>query len=355
MMINKMSSQERMNGLIRGTAIDRVPVNVMMGSYPAVLANIDFKTYFENTEFEDIFNLQQKCKEIFKHDGNGSFAMPGGFGVAFGGQYKFSDRVRFQNPTLTKKVIESLDDIEKLEVPDGINAPYMCREAAYNDFVVKKGGGVGVFGGTAFTTNLELVSVDKMLKWMKTEPAMLHKLIGKVQEYLIKVGDYYVDKYGAERCGGFMPCPMESNEIISSKMFEEFSLPYIVELYNHFVDKGVKGWNFHLCGKHQDNLTYFKNDIKPLPRTIFSLGKDMDLMETGDYLGTDYIIGGNLSTTLLQIGTAEEVYKESGKIIERAKYREGGFIFMSDCGISPMTPADNILAMIQAASDFGEY
>ncbi|SHJ55375.1 uroporphyrinogen decarboxylase [Hathewaya proteolytica DSM 3090] len=355
MLINKMTSAERMNGLVMGDAIDRVPVNLMLGSYPAVLAGVDFKTYFENTSIEDIFKMNVKCDEVFQQDGFTGFAMPGGYGAAFGGTYRFSDRIKFQNPTLVKKVVNDLHDIELLQIPDGVNAPCIKKAADYTDYVVKKGGGVGIFGGTAFTTTQELVSVDKMLKWMKTEPNMLHKLIQKVQKYLIKVGDYYVDKYGADRCGGFMPFPMESNEIISPKMFQEFSLPYIKELYDHFVNRGVKAWNFHLCGKHNDNLEYFKRDINPLPRTVISIGRDMDLQKTGGYLGSQYIIAGNLPTSVLQISSEKEVYAESGKIISGMKYREGGFIFMPDCGISPLTPAENLQAMIQATSDFGAY
>lgn len=81
----------------------------------------------------------------------------------------------------------------------------------------------------------------------------------------------------------------------------------------------------------------------------------MDLKDLADYFGENYIIGGNVKNTTLQMGTPDEVYEEARQIIEKMKFNKGGFVLTPDCTLMTTTPAANLYAMIKAARDFGSY
>ena len=81
----------------------------------------------------------------------------------------------------------------------------------------------------------------------------------------------------------------------------------------------------------------------------------MDLKETGDVLGEKYILGGNISTTNLQLGTQEEIKREVKECLYQAKGRPGGFILMPACEYPPLAPSENLEAVREALMEYGFY
>lgn len=72
-------------------------------------------------------------------------------------------------------------------------------------------------------------------------------------------------------------------------------------------------------------------------------------------MGPDFILGGNVKSITLQMGTPEEVYEESAAIIRKMKYFSGGFVLTPECTLSYLTPPANFYAMIKAAKEVGRY
>lgn len=192
-----------------------------------------------------------------------------------------------------------------------------------------------------------------MLKWMMKESCSLHKLLRISTDYLKSIAKYYIEEFGADKCSAFIPLPLESNTLISEKMFKEYSLTYLQEIIDNLIRLGIKRFHIHLCGDHSNNLKYWLSDIKIPERTIFSLGKEMDIFKVSEILGEKYIIAGNISTNLLCIASPKEIYEETRELVIKMKNRPGGFILMPECGLSPHTPPINLHAMIKAGKDFG--
>jgi uroporphyrinogen decarboxylase len=143
--------------------------------------------------------------------------------------------------------------------------------------------------------------------------------------------------------------------VVSPKVFERFSVPYVSEFHANLLAKGVKKWIVHLCGDHTRNLPHWGESIPLAPRTIFTVGHEMDIEHTAAFFGAEHIIGGNVATTTLQLGTAAEVFALCREVIGRMKYHPGGFILMPACALPPKTPPENVQAMMAAAKEFGRY
>ena len=175
---------------------------------------------------------------------------------------------------------------------------------------------IGVKGGSMLELMQQLMGSDLLLKWLKKKPEVMHVLYRKITDYILAVIDLYIEEFGAENLNILNTYQLDNNKMISTKVFESMSLPYIVELHEKCIEKGIMAWVVHLCGDHRKNLDYFLNDVKLLPRTTFFVGTEMDLEETAKRIGPDHIIAGNVPNPLIQTGTPDQVYQASRKIVE---------------------------------------
>ena len=50
-------------------------------------------------------------------------------------------------------------------------------------------------------------------------------------------------------------------------------------------------------------------------------------------------------------GTPDDVYREATRLVELGKANGGGQIVCTGCELPPITPLENILAMVRAAED----
>jgi uroporphyrinogen decarboxylase len=110
----------------------------------------------------------------------------------------------------------------------------------------------------------------------------------------------------------------------------------------------------HLCGDHTGNLSLFKTVSLP-PRTIFSIGHEMDLEATGQAIGREHILGGNVNTGILHKGTPEEVFEEVVRCMEAGRKHPGGFVLMPACEFPPDTPDENVDALAHALFERGYF
>ena len=82
--------------------------------------------------------------------------------------------------------------------------------------------------------------------------------------------------------------------------------------------------------------------------------KDKDILKAAEFL-PQHIILGNVNTTVLQMGTPDDVYEDCRARIEKGKQVPGGFILAPGCELPPKAPPENVMAMTRAVNDFGWY
>ena len=134
--------------------------------------------------------------------------------------------------------------------------------------------------------------------------------------------------------------PASWREIIKPQLKRIFDIAKSHEIYAAF----------HSCG-----------GIRPIIGDLIEIGLDvlnpiqcncagMDPLELKKEYGQDIAFMGGIDTQdLLPNGTADEIFRETTRLIEGMTADGGGYILAASHTIPPETPDDNIFAMYKAA------
>ncbi len=350
---DRMTSRERLMGLVAGTSIDRVPFNPFSLGFSARLYGIDRGEFYRDPEkaFAAGLCLMETYPWMSARPTYG-WADRGAW--EFGGGIVWPDGNRFAAPQSAGPVLNDPSRVDALIDPDPETAGINPLLARFNALSRRHGFPASLPGGTPTSFSAAIVGTTNLLKWFLRYPESAHKLQRKVTDFLLRSADMTLGRYGGENCSVQCSVPVESNQLISAQLFEEFAKPYIAEILAHYLAAGVRNIVVHLCGDHTANLPHFASMGFPA-RTVFSVGHEMDLEKTGQGLGREYILAGNIDTGLLQSGSPEQVFEETQKCLQIGMNHPGGFILMPACELPPDTPFENVEAVARALYAHGYY
>lgn len=348
-----MSCQERMKALIEGKIPDRVPFSPFALGFAAKTAGMDLGEFYRNPDkaFHAGLCLMKTYPWMNTRPTYG-WAERGAW--EFGGDIIWPDNDRYPAPISPQPVITSPAQLADLVAPDPVGAGMNPLVTRFNELSRSQGFPVSLPGGTPTTITSCVLGTSNFLRWAKRSPHAVHAMQRKATDFIIRSAQKTIETYGIENCSVFSGLPLESNQLMSSEMFGEFCKPYVKEIFTFYKQEGLKAVLIHLCGNHTLNLSQWK-DI-PLPtRTIFSIGHEMDMSQTSEQLGADYILAGNLDNSILQAGTPEEVYRDVQRSLAAGMKHPGGFLLMPSCEFPPFTPQQNVVAIEQAIARHGFY
>jgi len=83
-----------------------------------------------------------------------------------------------------------------------------------------------------------------------------------------------------------------------------------------------------------------------------NLDEGVDFEAARNLLGPRYCLMGNVSSSLLAMGSPEEVKEATLEVIDKAG-RDGGFMVSRGCIITDICPPENIQAMVETAKTGG--
>jgi uroporphyrinogen decarboxylase len=198
-----------------------------------------------------------------------------------------------------------------------------------------------------------VIGAERTCKMMYKKPELVHKAFRVFTDFRIAFAKLFADKFGAERLLPLIGGPMNSNQIISPKQFENFVFPYIKEMHDKFREMGYKHMWFHPCGEQNANLPFWAQVDMGDPG-IISVGHEISLETVAKYFPHD-IAFGNLEPAKLQVETPEQVYEASKELILKGKTIAGGYIFSVGCELPPNSRHYNVWMMTKAVNDFGWY
>ncbi len=347
-----LTPRERLTALIACKPIDRVPFNPFSMGFSARLFGIDRGEFYRNPEkaFAAGLHLMEtypwmNCRPSYGWADRGSWE--------FGGKVIWPDNNRFIAPG-SEPLLHTPQEVDGLADPDpelaGMN-PLIDRFNALNR---RHGFPASLPGGTPTTLAAGIVGRSTFLKWLLRYPEAVHGLQKKVTRFLLRTAERTIGKYGAGNCSVFCGVPMESNQLIPVEMFATFAKPYIREIFEFYRSAGVVSVVVHLCGDHTANLAHWQ-DIPLPPRTVFSIGHEMDLEKTSAAIGKTHILGGNVNNQILHRGTEEDVATEVTRCLTAGMKHPGGFILMPACELPPDTPTENLEALAGTLSERGYY
>ena len=259
---------------------------------------------------------------------------------AFGAEVKFSKR---QAPNVKNHIIETAEDIHKLQVPD-IHAGRVdifndaCREAA--KLITDRPIMGGMFGPFSLAANL--LDVSEAMMMTVQQPELVHELLEKATEWLIKRAQGYKDA-GAQ--GVFVAEPTAG--IMNPEMLDEFSSVYVKRIVDAVQDE-----NFflilHDCGSVTDSVeSMYRTGCKG-----YHFGNGVDMKDIMPQIPADVLVFGNLDpSAVFTLGTPETIRRDTLKLLDEMK-EYPHFILSSGCDLAPLVANENLEAYYQACRDF---
>ncbi|MBN2124358.1 MAG: hypothetical protein JW821_08700 [Deltaproteobacteria bacterium] len=248
--------------------------------------------------------------------------------------------------------LQSEEDAWNLELPDVKTAGMVPLVMEFAKLQERHGYPIAFSSGSILKVFQNLSGIERMCRWMMKKPEVTHRLCRRVADFDIAIAHYWADTFDCrERIIPLTAAPTESNQVISPKLFRDFSLPYQKEVNEAVLGMGMKHINTHICGDHNLNLPYW-TEIPMGDPGILSFGHEVDLETASEYF-PDHIIVGNVDPAVIQTGRPEDVYEASRICIEKGKKYPGGFALAPGCELPPLAPPYNVWMMRKAINDFG--
>jgi len=169
--------------------------------------------------------------------------------------------------------------------------------------------------GGPFSFAGNLCGPELLCKWLFKDKASAEKLLRIGLEHTLDLVLMWKKHFGTDRIMTFTGEPYSSNQLISPKMFKEYSLPIMKKLHQNILDMGFKHIYCHICGEHNANLEAWA-EIPMGDPGIVSMGHEIDVTRAAEVFPND-IIAGNLNPTLMVTGGPGVILQESKNIIEK--------------------------------------
>lgn len=341
-----------MAALMKGERPDRVPVIPFLSGHAAVVCGQPLARIADDAE--ESFRCQLLCQEMYGHDGGPLYAYASAGGWEFGGDVEFPVKKYSGATVVTRTPIQNEDDVVTLKVAEDVSeagalpiALGIARRQA------EHGMPVTLQIGAPLTWAGSVIGEERMMTWFIRKPDLVHAVLDKVSEFVIRVAEYYVREFGAERLMAFHGAATETNKLISPKQFETFSLPYLQRINRATIDMGIGTYFIHICGEQNRNLKFWKQ-VPMTRQTVVSFGREVDL-GTAMEMFPEQIVAGNVDPTIIQEGRAEDVLAVARECIEKGKYHKGGYVLMAGCEVPPHAPPVNVFQLVKAAREYGRY
>jgi uroporphyrinogen decarboxylase len=206
---------------------------------------------------------------------------------------------------------------------------------------------------------LVFTGIDRWLTDMKSRPRFYHQLSEKLLEIGMAYADQFFGGIGHYLDGAtiFDNLGTQVGGLMSLADYREFYRPYQAEIIKN-IRKYLRPEAkiiIHSCGS---NYAYIPdlidigvdilNPVQPLARKMEPWRLKS---EFGDKIA---FLGGFDIQQLLPLGNKEQVREGVKKLIQEYAHG-GGFIFATGHNIEPDTPPGNIVAMFDAAYEYGRY
>lgn len=149
----------------------------------------------------------------------------------------------------------------------------------------------------------------------------------------------------AKPFGVMVPMGRASGGFLSRKMQEKFAFPYFKKLVESIVEEGVYAM-LHLDSNWDRDIDFFRE--MPKGKCVFQADGSTNIYKLKEILGGHICIQGDVPAALLTLGTPDEVYNYSVKLIR--DIGPSGFILASGCEVPPNAKPENVVAMITAAA-----
>jgi [methyl-Co(III) methanol-specific corrinoid protein]:coenzyme M methyltransferase len=187
-----------------------------------------------------------------------------------------------------------------------------------------------------FSLSGELAGMERFVKWIVLKPDYVKQFVNFVTDIVI---EYAKAQYRAGSDIVQVADPMASGDVINVAMFREFVKPALIKIANSLG--GIKV--LHICGRAEKHVP----DMVETGFDGISIEEIVDISRIKPLVGNVKILGNVSSKKTLIFGSPSQVKEEARKALEA-----GVDLLEPGCGISPITPLENIKALVEAVKEF---
>lgn len=183
-----------------------------------------------------------------------------------------------------------------------------------------------------FTLAGELAGIEKLLIWTIRKPDYVKQFVAFATDVILA---YAKAQYRAGSDIVQVSDPTASPDLIGPASFKQFVKPALTQIAESLGGPRL----LHICGGAEAIV----RDMAETGFDGISIDDAVDIAKIKPLIGNVKILGNVSSKSTLVFGSPEDVKKEARKALESAvDFLEPG------CGFSPITPLDNIKAMVEA-------
>ncbi len=260
---------------------------------------------------------------------------------AFGSAIRVS---KDEVPTVTGRIVASLDDAKALKVPDvlaGRTGIYIEAIKKAKQLITDRPVFAGVIG--PFSLGGRLVDVSEAMIACYEDPDMMHEVLEKVTQFITNYALAYRE-VGAD--GVVMAEPLAG--ILSPSLIDEFSTQYVKRIVDA-VKTDEFAFIYHNCG---NNTPVLVDSIKTIGANGYHFGNAVDMKEMLEKMPDDVLVMGNVDpSSQFRNGTPESIRDATLALMEKCTVHKN-FVVSSGCDIPPLSSWDNIEAFFAAAREF---
>ncbi len=346
-----MTSIERVRKTIKGEPVDRLPAQPMAMMYSAQHAGIPFIDYTKDgrkmaeaqLKFVSDFGLDclltcsDPAREVIDIAGDGSVDW-------------FTD----QGPAINEDRAALADKLRlrTFSVPDPLNGGRMHDRVKSIELMRQTAGpGMSIVGWIEGPLALaaELRGLNAIMLDFGDDPEFAHDLLRFCADVAIAYAPAQIAA-GADTIG----MSDAAAGLIGPTLYEEFLWAEQKRVYDTIKQSHPDVLlRQHMCGR----IDRLYPKMAELPVDIYEIDFPADFALAREQLGPTRTLAGNVSTiTDLLEGTPEQVYEACGRCHQIAGTH---FIVGAGCEVSPLTPPENLRAMMNYArehkpEDFGK-
>ena len=345
-MRDRMTPKERMAAFGKGQEIDRIPCMPQMGVTMAPAVGIPTHIYY--TSGEKMAEAEIALFHKIKSDSTGIGISLRGIAEAMGSVVAYPEN---RIPYLKEPVLKNIMDAQNLSpanpYKDG-KLPLFLKALQILQKEIGHLVDVGSDIPAPFTAAAMVFGTENLLKEMIRHPKEVHTLLEIVTETNLRVVDAFAE-LGVDLG---MSDPVASASLISVKQFREFAMPYSKKCIDRMTELTGRGTSIHMCGKSKD----IWESLVETGMTSFSIDNAEDLEEAKKAIGDRVCLSGNVKPVdTMKNGTIEDIMDEARECIRKCYDNPKVFVLSTGCQIPLGTPVENVLALMDAAREFGAY
>lgn len=255
---------------------------------------------------------------------------------AFGAEVVFE---RNEVPTVTGRLLQCADDVEKLQIPSletGRIPQYLTanRLASAQSDIPLLGGCIGPFSLAG-----RLYGMTELMMAMFLEPETAVKLLEKATAFLME----YVK--AVKMCGSSGIIMAEpASGLLSNEDCYTYSTVYVKQIIDSVQDDGF-AVVLHNCG----NAGQCTDAMVRAGAAALHFGNSIDMKGVLAVVPSDTVVMGNIDPVgIMRMGTPEQIEAEVRRLLDISSGHDN-FVLSTGCDVPPSTPAENIEAFFKAA------